>query len=393
MLRVIARSITLYVLVLLTNRITLAEDSQLASLRRILLREDTSRQDARNPAEYHYGIEADDPRLKAIEQLETAGSAEAVAILREFLTTHNMTYRFKRRALLSLGRIGTKPATQAIREFDSWSKKRFSEPPTFQFGIEDILHTFLPHHVTPLAKTTDERNRTWAIFYWERYGRTDIWLTQAVGKNAWSQPILLNLPRMPELYPYGPPNRKWDEKCSFQVKDGSIKIIVHDTVIQSRISDHLADSDKDGLPNLVEARLLTNRRKPDSDRDGLPDGKDSNPLTPKHSKTYDMTEIRQAVFSVLFATSNSQGAIVIVERGDFAKQEYYGFGGVVLRAAKVRNGFVNIHILEAEIESPTAATAIIGNHGGNMGGGRNEAKLRKINGKWVVIEFKMTGQA
>ena len=150
------------------------------------------------------------------------------------------------------------------------------------------------------------------------------------------------------------------------------------------------DSDKDGLPDSVEACLLTDLRNPDSDKDGLPDGKDSNPLTPKHSDANDVMEIRQAVFSALCATGNSQDAVVIVDRGDFAKQEYYGFGGVVLRLPEIRTGFINIVAIMVKIESPTSATATIADYEGPLAASGHEAKLKKINGKWVVVEFKMT---
>jgi hypothetical protein len=226
------------------------------------------------------------------------------------------------------------------------------------------------------------------IFPRTRYGKCDIWLSQSLRKDLCSQPILLDLPRPPEVYPWI--DRKWDDRCEFQIENDSIKIVVDGQITESRISDHLADSDKDGLPDPVEARLLTDLRNPDSDKDGLPDGKDCNPLTPRHAKTDDVIEIRQAVFSALCATSNSQDAVVIVERGDFADQEYYGFSGYVLRSPQARMGFINIVVIEVKVESPTTATATIADWEGNLAASKHEAKLKKIDGKWVVTEFKMT---
>lgn len=314
--------------------------------------------------------------------------------LRKWLTSHYPSYQFRRRALLTLADIGTRPAIDAIREFESWSKKRFIKPPAFQFGEKDhAIHTYVPHQLTPLAKTTDEKNRTWAIFQWKRYGREDTWLTRAVEKEKWSRPILLYLPRMPTLWPYRHTGLKWDDKCSFQIKNDSIKIVVDKQIWESRISDHLADLDRDGLPDLVEARLLTDPNNPDSDKDGLPDGKDSNPLTPRHSDSNDITEIRQVVFSFLFATSNSQDALVIVGGADFAKQEYYGFGDFVLRSPEIRRGFVNITGIKVKLKSPDAATAYIGDYEGSLAASGHVAKLKKLHGKWVVVEFEMTWQS
>jgi len=198
------------------------------------------------------------------------------------------------------------------------------------------------------------------------------------------------LPGIPEFYPFSLKFRKWDDKCGFQVKNDSIKIVVDEKIWESRITDHLVDSDKDALPDHVEARLLTDPNNPDSDKDGLPDGKDSNPLTPKHNDTNDLIQIRQAVFSTFCATSNSRDAIVIVDRADLAKQEYYGYAGIVLRSPKVRPGFVNITGIKVNLKSPDVATATISDWEGNLAASGHQTKLKKLNGKWIVVEFKMT---
>jgi hypothetical protein len=364
------------------------DNSELESLRKTLLETDPLQDD---PGLRHaLSLPGGDPRLKVIEQLRSAASPEAVAILQEFLTTHDRNHKLKRRALIALGKIGTEPAIEAIRQFEVWSKKRFMEPAPFQFGFKDhAIDHFAVHGLSPLAKTTDEKNRTWAVFQWKRHsGVAETWICKSLGEDLWSQPIFLDLPGIPEFSPYR--KRNWSEKCELQVKNGSLKIVIDGKTIKSRISDHLVDSDKDGLPDPVEACLLTDLRNPDSDEDGLPDGKDCNPLTPKHNDINDVTEIRQAVFSALCATGNSQDAVVIVDRGDFAKQEYYGFGGVVLRSPEIRTGFINIVAIMVKIESPTTATATIADYEGPLAASGHEAKLKKINGKWVVVEFKMT---
>ena len=362
------------------------DDCELESSRKTLLRKDLT-------TRYGLWVPANDPRLKAIEQLRSAASPEAVAILREFLTAHRVNCQeLKQHALVALGKIGTQSAIEAVRQFEAWGKKRFTKPPPFRFGFKDhAIDHFAPHNLTPLAKTTDEKNRTWAIFQWKRHSAVaEIWICKSLEGDLWSQPILLDLPGIPEFYPFSHTYRRWDDKCSFQVKNGSLKIVVDGQIKESRISDHLVDSDKDGVPDPVEARLLTDPRNPDSDKDGLPDGKDSNPLTPKHSDANDVMEIRQAVFSALCATGNSQDAVVIVDRGDFAKQEYYGYGGAVLRSPQTRNGFINITGIRVKIESPTTATATISDWEGMLAASGHEAKLKNINGKWVVVEFKMT---
>lgn len=359
-----------------------AVDVDVASLRKTLFEEGPKNR-------YGLRIKPEDSCLIAIERLCESGSAEAVTTLREFLTHNRMDRKLKQHALVALGQIATEPATDAIGEFEAWSRKRFEEPQVFLFGLqESAIDHFAPYHVGPLAQTTDEKNRTWSLLPLNRYGQVDLWLTSLIEKDLGSEPIFLDVPGMPQ--PRRISETTWDIKCQLQIKGDSLRIVCDNKTYESRISDHLKDADKDGLPDIVETRLLTDPHNPDSDKDGLPDGIDSNPLTPKHSKTDDITEIRQAVFSVLFATCSSQNAMVIVDREDFANQEYYGFGGVVLRAPKSRDGFVNVTSINIKYQSDDAATATISDWEGSEAASVHEAKLKKITGKWIVVDFRLT---
>ncbi len=386
MLHLKLNRISLYLFVVLMPCIVFAGDSELQALRETLLQEDITT---------HYGLSVPqhDPRLKAIKKLQGIGSPAAVAVLRDFLTVDGIKCQeLKQHSLIALGNIGTQPAIDSIRQFEAWCKKRFTKPSPFRFGFKDLAVDHIsPYNLSPLAKTTDEKNTTWAIFQWQCHSAVaEIWICKSLGDVLWSQPILLDLPGIPEFYPFSRKLRKWDDKCSFQIKNDSIKIVVDEKIWESRISDHLTDLDGDGLPDLVEARLLTDPNGPDSDKDGLPDGRDCNPLTPKHNDTNDVTQIRQAVFSAFCATSNSRDAIVIVDRADFAKQEYYGYGGVVLRSPQSRDGFVNITGIKVNLISPDTATATISDWEGNLAASGHLVKLKKLHGKWVVVEFKMT---
>jgi hypothetical protein len=386
MLHLKLNRMSLYLFVVLIPCLVFAGDSELQALRETLLQEDITT---------HYGLSVpqNDPRLKAIRKLQGMGSPAAVAILRDFLAVDRINCQeLKQHSLIALGNIGTRPAIESIRQFEAWSKKRFTKPSPFRFGFKDYaVDHFSPQNLSPLAKTTDEKNTTWAIFQWSRHSAVpEFWICKSLGDVLWSQPILLDLPDITEFYPFIRKYREWDDKCSFQIKNDSIKIVIDEKIWESRISDHLVDSDKDALPDLVEGRLLTDPNDPDSDRDGLPDGRDCNPLTPKHNDTNDVTQIRQAVFSVLCATSNSQNAIVIVDRDDFAKQEYYGYGGVLLRSPQSRDGFVNITSIKVNLISTTTATATINDWEGSLAASGHLAKLKKLHGKWVVVEFKMT---
>jgi hypothetical protein len=360
-----------------------ADNSDLGSLRKILLREDPN-------INYGLSVPDEDLRLQAIKQLETDGSAKAVRILKDFLTTRGMHPQLKQHGLTALGRVGTQDAVDAITEFELWSKTRFLKPPPFKFGQmnSDIDH-IRPGNLEPLAKATDEKGKTWAIFAWAPYCTRDIWLTDSQKENSWSEPILLHAPAMLSLIDMaqaGP-----DKPLRLEVKGDTVTATCNGKTAKSSIAESLKDSDKDKLPDLVEGRLHTDPNNPDTDKDGVTDANDSNPLTPKHNKTDDVTQIRQAVFSVLFATSDCRDAIHLIDPGNSGKQEYYGYGGFVLRGLKMREGhvFVNFGEVEILIQLPTMAEASIYSTIGNEGNVVYRAKLKKIHGKWVVVEFEV----
>ncbi len=336
-----------------------------------------------------FRVRDENAQLQAIKQLESAGSEEAVEVLLDCLTSDKTDCKLKQNALTALGRIGTEPAIEAIKKFDTWSRKRYTEPQQFKMGRQEYaIDHFQSSDVRPLAQVKDKDNKTWAIIILSRYGGLDLWLTSLLENDLWSEPIFLNLPDFPGLSM----SRTEREKAigKLQVEGDILKVVYNNVTYETRISNQLKDIDKDGLPDIVEARFLTDAKNPDSDGDGIADGKDSNPLTPKQKDVNDTMEIRQAVFSALFATSNSRNAIVIVDRDEFAKQEYYGFSGAVLKSSESRQGFVNLTSIDIRYQSEDAATVWISDWEGNMASSVHEAKLKKINGKWVVIEFRLT---
>ena len=345
--------------------------------------------------DYGLSVPDDDPRLKAIKKLQQIGSAAAVSILRDFLTDNDVHKQLKQKALTALGQLGTKHAIRAIVAFESWSQQRFNHPPPFKFGrrqspLDHIGDGYLP----PLGQTTDKNGKTWAIFPWVRYsGWTDeaqpeIWLTSKSESGSWEEPILLHLPTMPTIKRKS--SKSWQTQCALAVDNDVVKIACDGEELETTISGSLRDSDGDNLPDIAEARLLTDPQKPDCDGDGIPDGNDSNPLTPPTKQPDDTHQIRQAVFSILLATSSSRQPIFIVANGDFAEQEYYGYAGLVLPAKKAKPGRINITAIKVEITSPTTAIAGITDYEGSLAASGHRAKLKKVNGKWIVIEFALT---
>ncbi len=266
-----------------------AAGTEIEGLRKVLFEENTGIQRGTT--------RGSNPRLRdqAIQKLESLGSEEAIKVLLEVLTNSQLDSRLKQSALVSLGKIGTASAIEAIKKFEAWSQKRYTEPLPFQMGLQSAPL------LNPLAQTKDKDNKTWALVPMSRYGRFDLSLTSLIENNIWSEPIFLNIPNFPGVSQSR--RERESANCKLQVEGDVLKITYNNASYETRISDQLKDTDKDGLPDNVEAQLLTDPKNPDSDADGVSDGKDSNPLTPKHKEINDKTEIRQAAFSALFATA------------------------------------------------------------------------------------------
>ncbi|MBN2591038.1 MAG: HEAT repeat domain-containing protein [Sedimentisphaerales bacterium] len=336
-----------------------------------------------------FRVRNENPKLQAIEKLESSGSDEAVSLLLEFLTDNRKDRLLKHHALTSLGRIGTESAIEAINKFERWSQRRYTNPlPLYMGPQESAIDHVVAMPMQPLAQTKDKNGKTWAIIPLYNFYKIEPGLTSLMENDQWSEPILLNFPDMPE--PRRLSETALDTQYKLQVDGDSIKITSNDKTYETTISEQIKDTDNDGLPDTIEARMKTDPKNPDSDGDSIADGKDSNPLTPKHKETNDTTEIRQAVFSVLFATTSSRNTVIIVDRDEFAKQEYYGFAGPVLRLAEHIEGFVNVTSIDIRYQSEDAATVNISDHEASMAASMHEAKLQKIHGKWVVVEFRLT---
>ncbi|MBN2588727.1 MAG: HEAT repeat domain-containing protein [Sedimentisphaerales bacterium] len=331
----------------------------------------------------------DNPQLLAIKELEMAGSEEAINVLFDCLTDDKMNSTLKQNALTALGRIGTEPAIEAIKKFERWSQKRYISPAQFHMGPQAGPANYgKGTPAIPIAQTTDSNNKTYALVPLSPYGSLEIFLTSQIDNEIWSKPILLDLPGFPQLR--FNIETGWNIKGALSIEGDLVKIECLDKSYEIKISEQIKDTDKDGFPDIVEARLSTNPKNPDSDGDGLPDSKDSNPLIAKHKEINETTEIFQAVFSIMFATSNSHDIMFVVDRDEFAKQEYYGYPGPIILTPSAIDGFLNLTSLKYKYKSEDEAILTVSDHIGSLAGSVYEVKLKKILGKWVVVELKTT---
>ena len=336
------------------------------------------------PPERPYGLSVPtgDRRLEAIHRLTEMGTPEAVHALKSFLTTPEGDRKLKQHALVALGKIASREAVEAIRQFESWAEKRRASPPPFTFGLKDhAMDHFAPQEVKPLVTWTPADGREQAVFRWYRFGQWLFYSTTRKDETQWEPPVLLDVPDMGAL--------AGSAKYAARTEGDEIVLGWEG---EFRVKP-AADGDKDGIPDAIERLIGTDPANPDSDKDGVPDGLDASPMTPKNPKSDDQTEIRQAVFTVLFATSSSSDAIFLREekgKSDFAEQEYYGFAGYVVKTPSSRPGLVNVTDMTVKLDSADSATATISDWEGSLAASGHEAKLKKVHGKWVVVDFRMT---
>lgn len=314
-----------------------------------------------------------DSRLQAMERLTEIANPQAVDVLYRLLTRPDVCQGLRIAAILALGRIGTQESIAALARYEDWMEWRRTTPGPFLFGPKHSpIHHFYPIALKPerTARATD--GRWWAIFQWDKFGlrndeggMLDWWVTSSVDRRNWEQPILVQPP--------GKPRHLLPE-------------IVQDP---SLLDQFTRDTDADGLPDLVEARLGTDPGSADTDQDGVSDGLDGNPLTPAGRASGDEADIRQAVFTILFTTTDSEHPIYLVDTGEFAKQEYRCHQGPVLRSPAIKRGRVNITGFRLKLESPTSAVVTIHDYEDTEARSTHEAALRKVHGRWVVVDFRM----
>jgi hypothetical protein len=350
------------------------------------------------------GLRVDEAGKRAIDELVKISSQDAVDVLKTYLTTPGKDRKLKQQALCGLGLIGTKDAVAAIDDFQKWAEKTNRGPGAFHFGeCDHAIDHYAPSKMKPITVGADEKGAQWAVFPWRRYGVLSLWAVPSTGKDAWGRPVLTDMPAGEDFVRVaaGEKSGKGADDFKLSVAGGTFTLSSESRSLSKTLKLLTEDTDKDGLPDAEEVLLGTDPKNPDSDGDGAPDDQDTNPLTPKYTKTDDLTEIRQAVFSMLFATCDSQDAIVLVakernaakdntEIKPFAGQEYYGFGGIVLRSDAIRDGFVNVTGFDVKIESNDTATASIHDWEGSEAASTHEAKLKKVHDKWVVVEFQLT---
>ncbi len=213
-----------------------------------------------------------------------------------------------------------------------------------------------PKIITPIATTRTQAGDVWAVFLSGRLGNPmDMWLAHGRDQK-WIEFLFTGI-QFSRQSLYGnsqdeaptkgaclieatatsvtikPPNssvaaqiaslQKQTEDTKLSM-DQRQKVYVALSQLQSKLSNVLAkavtfnlddlkrDSDKDGVPDLVELRLGTDPHKADTDADGVPDGKDDNPVAGVVKTPTTRNILLQQVFQAMYGKDQSPDPILVV---------------------------------------------------------------------------------
>lgn len=315
--------------------------------------------------------------LAIIAQLETAGNSDACKTLLDFVQTPRQDRLLRKEAVCALGRIGTEDAILCLTRFHGWASQRIAaREGEFHFGRWDAPSDhFSGRELTPWLTARGANGAEWTVFVWHRFGADHVWVTRPLGKDKWLPPVMTDL-RQGKLA-----GRK---DLALYVTGAALAIKSKDGTIDVALTLLEADSDKDGLPDAVEKVYGTDSRKADTDNDGVPDGKDADPAVAATPKPTEDDTIRQAVFSAVYSTCDSWKPIHMPQGG----QEFKGYRGGIVRAARTVRGHFNVAIGAPQI-SGDSATVPFSDYFGPEAAASYRATLKKVKDTWVVVGVEM----
>lgn len=303
----------------------------------------------------------------AIDALRRDGGPAAVEALGRFLRAPHARAEARQQALVALGRIGTPDAVAAIADFEAWAEHRRGQPEESPFGPRDGLFGDAGTEVMPTACLTDGDGATWAIYrepgaLWGGDWR----VTHAADGHIWAEPVLVGPTEDPE---------------------GLLRAIVEG---RCALDDFRRDADGDGLTDLEEGRLGTDPHRADSDGDARPDRLDGCPLTCRTPRDQEAS-IRQAAFTLLFATCDCRDALLVPHAKPFARQEFDGYIGWVLPTPAVRPGWYHVTSMRIRHTAADEAEVCV------VGYGAGDARITIVqvackHGHWVPVGCCVVGE-
>jgi hypothetical protein len=263
----------------------------------------------------------------------------------------------------------------------------------------------------------DETGEHWAAFLFARYGgSSDIWLAHP-RDGATSGGYLFTGCTVKQYGARGPEARV----NGLKVSKGKVRLAWSRQPWGAKreepqhadlsLADLRRDTDGDGLTDLLERRLATNPKAADTDGDGLSDAEDGNPLVAPPPSLTDEQQIVQAAFAHLYRGDKSL-QVKLVSVSAIPALELYGYGGPVLWLTDEEHkrfrddvgcGPESVTFSGHERvgdkwvpKSPVTfadggerARVEVSTYRDGLWGAGYHGILRKVEGRWVLIEWEM----
>jgi hypothetical protein len=303
-------------------------------------------------------------------------------------------------AYARLGALGTKESLAAVERVERKAKEHRPAPGTVTL---DTWHHPCSHFadsaLQPFVQTESDNGTTYALVRSTLLGGQDLFLISSnrpEDETGWSRPRLIPGTTYRGIH---------KPSLSTSGKDVLVLSFTRDTPVSSyslgrheleiSVPDVLRDRDRDGWTDFEELRLGLNPKNPDSDGDGVVDGEDTCPsFAPPadHDADEEIEILQKAVFAT-FGVSDSWHLLIVPPQS--RKLQVWGYRGPIIYLAGNRQSWQKKHpqggvfVNWSVSRDGDEARVTIGDYQGPEAAATQHVLLKKLDGRWVVVERRV----
>lgn len=338
---------------------------------------------------------------RALEAVSESSHPTAVKFMIEALLDPKAPPEWRRAAYIHLPGTGGEAGIEAVLKV----RQKPGPRPTWQQTLMANLNS-----KNILNELKDSKGRTWRLIGSGVLGNYSDLFIQQKQASGWDSPVFVNVVTQDSRMV----RRKKDADTPLSYKGININKLVESEWVKVFPDDPnlWKDSDKDGLTDLVEARLGTNPNKADTDGDGLNDSVDPCPNAAPRALD-DREKIIAAAVEAYFFNYSAMPPPALISVDKIKPFELLGYKApLIWSGVEPGNGLnaiygagVNVigfsppfdnfdenvskkNIIEFSADGKSAQTTISRYSGGLNGEGLN-VKLKKIGDEWFVIDIQM----
>jgi hypothetical protein len=359
--------------------------------------------------------------LKAVARIGGAAAVDAVAgVLAD--TRRKPTVRME--AFTTLASLGTPRAVDALEGAVAAGDRRVRWTPPSAVDLVDLIGQPIDEARREAAAARASEEEDFSEFVRlnraERSGRLElpegrvllVFPHPRLGSDSdlWSATVETNGSVGPARF-LGvslPPPRQPDERLALHLEGDVLTVTRHgepSVSVRADLAAAARDTDADGLPDLVEARIGTASAMPDTDGDGVPDGADPNPDRPPRGPTTEDEQIVDAIVRQYFLFDDEDGRRELLVVGSSYVLDWSGRLGPTLcggeEGVRERGGRA-VPVLSVGPAKPGARPEVarpvrederlyhLSFHRGPLNGISYEVVVRRLRGRWYVRDLVAT---